>query len=398
MVITKVPPKVSAVEKRVAAYCRVSTLQEQQSESFETQQKYYQELIQAHPEWKLFKIYADRHSATSVKNRPGFQEMLADAESGALDVVLCKSVSRFSRNIVDCQRYTKWFRTLGITIIFEEQNIRTDDPTCDFIFSMMAAVAQNESHSISQNVQASYASRFARGVYNLGNHRILGYDSVDGALIPNKDAWIVMEIYTRFLAGQTFREISDGLAAMGAKTMRNKSQFSAAAIQYILSNETYVGDKLLQKHPPQDYLTKKPDPNREYKPHYLTADHEAIIDRESWNKVQEILHQRAENRQLDVYRRSKEHHILYGKAFCGVCGAPFVRRTYQSKSGHYKAWICKERQKGKNGDGCKNKIFKESELMQLLADELGIVEVDTEALNQCGKVLVYKDRIEIKGA
>lgn len=93
--------------KRVAAYCRVSTLQDQQNESFETQQKYYQELIQARPEWKLFKIYADRHSATSVKNRPAFQEMLTDAENGVLDVVICKSISRFSRNIVDCQRYTK---------------------------------------------------------------------------------------------------------------------------------------------------------------------------------------------------------------------------------------------------------------------------------------------------
>ena len=396
MVITKVMPKVSTMAKRVAAYCRVSTLQDQQNESFETQQKYYQELIQARPEWKLFKIYADRHSATSVKNRPAFQEMLTDAENGALDVVICKSVSRFSRNIVDCQRYTKWFRTLGVTVIFEEQNIRTDDPTSDFIFAMMAALAQNESCSISRNVQTSYASRFARGEYKLGNNRILGYDCVDGVLIPNEEAWIIGEIYGRFLDGQTFREISEGLAAMGAKTKRGKNRFSIESIRYILSNETYTGDKLLQKYPPQDYLTKKPDPHRAHQPHYLTADHEAIIDREDWNGVQKILNQRAENYRIGVHQRSKEHHIFYGKVFCKMCGALFLRRTYQCKAGHYKAWICKERQKGKNGNGCKNSILKESELMKLIAAELGTAAVDVEALSQCGKILVYKDRIEIK--
>ena len=396
MVITKVMPKISTAKKRVAAYCRVSTLQDQQDESFDTQQKYYQELIQAHPEWKLFKIYADRHSATSVKHRSGFQEMLADAESGALDVVICKSISRFSRNIVDCQQYTKWLRTLGVAIIFEEQNIRTDDPTSDFIFAMMAALAQNESYSISRNVQASYASRFARGEYNLGNNRVLGYDCVDGVLIPNNEAWIVGEIYRRFLGGQAFREISEGLAAMGAETKRGKNRFSAESIRYILSNETYVGDKLLQKHPPQDYLTKKPDYSRAYKPNYLTADHEAIIDRETWNKVQKILNERAGNRKNGVHRRSKEHHILYGKVFCGVCGAPFVRRTYSCKAGHYKAWNCKERQKGKQGNGCKNNIFKESELMQMIAAELGADEVDAETLDRCGSVLIYKDRVAIK--
>lgn len=154
MIIKKVMPKIPVAKKRVAAYCRVSTFRNEQDESFETQQKYYEELIQSHPAWELVKVYADRHSATRVKNRPGFQEMAAAAEAKKLDIIICKSISRFSRNMVDCQQYAKWFRTLGVTIIFEEQNIRTDDPTCDFVLSILAAVAQDESHSISENETA----------------------------------------------------------------------------------------------------------------------------------------------------------------------------------------------------------------------------------------------------
>ena len=288
MIIKKIMPKIPSIKKRVAAYCRVSTLREDQEDSFETQRSCYSNMIENHPEWKLVKIYADRHSATKVENRPGFQEMVADAQARKLDIILCKSISRFSRNVVDCQQYTKWFRTLGITVIFEEQDIRTDDPTSDFILSMMAAVAQDESHSISANVQLAYEHRFARGEYNLGNNRILGYDSRDGVLIPNHNAWVVKEIFKRFLEGQSFREISNSLVKMGAKSQRGKDYFSSETIRYMLSNETYAGDKFLQKQPPRDYITKKPDPNRVYKTNYLTDDHEAIIDRSTWNAVHDM--------------------------------------------------------------------------------------------------------------
>lgn len=393
MIIKKIMPKIPNIKKRVAAYCRVSTLREDQEDSFETQRSCYSNMIENHPEWKLVKIYADRHSATKVENRPGFQEMVADAQARKLDIILCKSISRFSRNVVDCQQYTKWFRTLGITVIFEEQDIRTDDPTSDFILSMMAAVAQDESHSISANVQLAYEHRFARGEYNLGNNRILGYDSRDGVLIPNHNAWVVREIFKRFLEGQSFREISNGLVKMGAKSQRGKDYFSSETIRYMLSNETYAGDKFLQKQPPRDYITKKPDPNRVYKTNYLTDDHEAIIDRSTWNAVQEILKQREADNSAGIYRRGKEHHAFYGKVFCGECGSPFVRRTYLGKSGqYYKAWNCKERQKGKKGNGCMNVIVKENALMQMVEEKLE--EVDADKLKSIERIIVFKDRVE----
>lgn len=395
MIIRKIQPKCVAAKKRVAAYCRVSTQRDEQDESFATQKKYYEGMISTHPDWELVKIYSDRHSATAAKNRPGFQEMLADAEAKKLDIVICKSISRFARNIVDCQKYTQWFSTLGITVIFEEQNIRTDDPTSGFVLSMMSAIAQDESHSISENERKSYESRFARGEYNLGNNRILGYDSEDGVLVPNKDAWIVKEVFRRFLAGESYRQIAKGLKEMGAECLHSKRGFGVETLRYMISNETYVGDKCLQKKAPVDYLTKKPDPNRKAMSNYLYDDHEAIIDRETWDKAQAILKERKELAKTGVYKTNREHHFLYGKVFCGECGAPFLRRTFNG-SNPYKAWNCRNRQKGKGEIKCGNRFIREEQLLNQIQEELGWSDMDKEQFQkEVSRVLVFANHIEV---
>lgn len=395
MIIRKIQPKVVAAKKRVAAYCRVSTQRNEQDESFATQKKYYEGMISTHPDWELVKIYSDRHSATAAKNRPGFQEMLADAEAKKLDIVICKSISRFARNIVDCQKYTQRFSTLGITVIFEEQNIRTDDPTSGFVLSMMSAIAQDESHSISENERKSYESRFARGEYNLGNNRILGYDSEDGVLVPNKDAWIVKEVFRRFLAGESYRQIAKGLKDMGAECLHSKRGFGVETLRYMISNETYVGDKCLQKKAPVDYLTKKPDPNRKAMSNYLYDDHEAIIDRETWDKAQAILKERKELAKAGVYKTNREHHFLYGKVFCGECGAPFLRRTFNGST-PYKAWNCRNRQKGKGEIKCGNRFIREKQLLNQIQEELGWSDMDKEQFQkEVSRVLVFANHIEV---
>ena len=395
MIIRKIQPKCVAAKKRVAAYCRVSTQRDEQDESFATQKKYYEGMISTHPDWELVKIYSDRHSATAAKNRPGFQEMLADAEAKKLDIVICKSISRFARNIVDCQKYTQWFSTLGITVIFEEQNIRTDDPTSGFVLSMMSAIAQDESHSISENERKSYESRFARGEYNLGNNRILGYDSEDGVLVPNKDAWIVKEVFRRFLAGESYRQIAKGLKDMGAECLHSKGGFGVETLRYMISNETYVGDKCLQKKAPVDYLTKKPDPNRKAMSNFLYNDHEAIIDRETWDKAQAILKERKELAKAGVYKTNREHHFLYGKVFCGECGAPFLRRTFNGST-PYKAWNCRNRQKGKGEIKCGNRFIREKQLLNQIQEELGWSDMDKEQFQkEVSRVLVFANHIEV---
>lgn len=395
MIIRKIQPKVVAAKKRVAAYCRVSTQRGEQDESFATQKRYYEEMISTHPDWELVKIYSDRHSATAAKNRPGFQEMLADAEAKKLDIVICKSISRFARNVVDCQKYTQWFSTLGITVIFEEQNIRTDDPTSGFVLSMMSAIAQDESHSISENERKSYESRFTRGEYNLGNNRILGYDSEDGVLVPNKDAWIVKEVFRRFLAGESYRQIAKGLKEMGAECLHSKRGFGVETLRYMVTNETYVGDKCLQKKAPVDYLTKKPDPNRKAMSNYLYDDHEAIIDRETWDKAQAILKERKELAKTGVYKTNREHHFLYGKVFCGECGAPFLRRTFNGST-PYKAWNCRNRQKGKGEIKCGNRFIREEQLLNQIQEELGWSDMDQERFKkEVSRVLVFANHIEV---
>lgn len=395
MIIRKIQPKVVAAKKRVAAYCRVSTQRDEQDESFATQKKYYEGMISTYPDWELVKIYSDRHSATAAKNRPGFQEMLADAEAKKLDIVICKNISRFARNIVDCQKYTQWFSTLGITVIFEEQNIRTDDPTSGFVLSMMSAIAQDESHSISENERKSYESRFARGEYNLGNNRILGYDSEDGVLVPNKDAWIVKEVFRRFLAGESYRQIAKGLKEMGAECLHSKHGFGVETLRYMISNETFVGDKCLQKKAPVDYLTKKPDPNRKAMSNYLYDDHEAIIDRETWDKAQAILKERKELAKTGVYKTNREHHFLYGKVFCGECGAPFLRRTFNGST-PYKEWNCRNRQKGKGEIKCGNRFIREKQLLNQIQEELGWSDMDKEQFQkEVSRVLVFANHIEV---
>ena len=344
MIIRKVEKPVISKTKRAAAYCRVSTVI--QTESYETQLAVYRSMIESDPNLSFAGIYADKgKSGTNIKSRPGFQQMLADADAGAFDILYVKSISRFARNVGDCQKYVDELRRKDITIIFERENIRTDDPTSNFSLALIAAVSQDESHSISKNVSMGYRERYSRGVSNLGNNRILGYDTVKGKLAPNQDAWIIREIFARFAAGEGYKAIAKALTEKGAKTIHGKPM-SIEAIRYIVSNETYVGDKHLQKEPPKDYITHLPDPN-EYAPdYYLKDDHEPIIIRELWEKAVERVEYYKAGLKLGM-RNAGEHHFLYGKVFCGDCGAPFLRRTISPISGdRFKAWNCRERQKG----------------------------------------------------
>lgn len=371
MIIRKINRNRELTRKRVAAYCRVSTLREEQEESYETQIANYQDTIRENKDWELAGIYTDKNSATGVEKRLGFQQMIADVEDGKIDLVLVKSISRFSRNIVDCQKYIRRMSACNCFIYFEKEKIRTDDMASSFVLSILSAIAQDESHSISENIKLSNQSRFKRGEYRLGNHRILGYDcSESGKLIPNADAWIVREVFLRFTVGESYSEIVKALRQMGAKTLRGGDLFCAETIRYMLSNETYAGDKLLQKTAPRDYLTKKPDLNRVYESFYLKNDHEPLIDRHTWEQAQAILSRRMQEKKDGIYRNGRAHHFFYGKLFCGLCGAPYVRRTCQGKDEAYKVWVCKERLKGKSGNGCKNSRYREDELKEKVKGEL----------------------------
>ena len=364
MQITRIPAQRKREKVHVAVYCRVSKKLETQEDSLEMQQEAYKTLISLRSDWELVGVYADSLSGLSAEKRPDFIRMINDALDGKIDRILCKSVSRFSRNVAECKKYADMLRARNVIVEFEKENLRTDEPTCSFIFSLMSAIAENESRSISENIRWGYKERFERGEYNLGNNRILGYDSVNGKLVPNAYADGIRLIYTLFLDGKSIEEIRRLLADFGLKS-RNGTMLSHNAILYILKNETYKGDKLLRKKPPRNFITKKPDPNAEYKSIYLTDDHEAIVSKELWEAVAEKLKKNKEFQDV-VGHRGGQPHFLYGKVFC-ECGAPMTRRTVNGPGGvKIKTWICREKRKG----NCKGRNVKEEELLALTAEKI----------------------------
>ncbi len=404
MKIRKVEATAQKSKLRVAAYCRVSTKRTEQEDSLEIQQATYTSYVLSNPEWSFAGLYSDTRSGLNAEKREGFMRMISDACAGKIDLILCKSISRFSRNIVECQRYTELLRSKNITIVFEKEHIRTDQPTSNLIFSLMCAIAQDESRSISENVRLSYQSRFKRGEYNLGNNRILGYDCADGKLVPNEDAWIVRLIYNLFLEGKPYREIGRRIQEAGAVGKRSHNLLAPSTIYGILRNETYVGDKLLQKQPPCDFITKRPQKGVTFESNYLKDDHEPIIDRKEWNAVQEILNRREEMKKKGVDTRARNSGFLFGKVICGECGTLYTRRTYKGHAKEnaadpetYKVWVCKERFRGKNGNGCRNQSIREDRIIQEVVTQLGWVEFDEKLFEEIvNSVVIEKSGITVR--
>lgn len=399
MKITYIKAQQSSQKTRVAAYCRVSTKRTQQEDSLETQKEVYTARIEMQPDWELVDIYADAVSGLSAEKRPDFMRMIADCKNGKIDRILCKSVSRFSRNLVECQRYTEQLLARNIVVEFEKEHIRTDDPAGSLVFSLMCSIAQDESRSISENVKLGYQARVKRGEYNLGSNRILGYDCVDRKLVPNGDAWVVRRIFDGFLEGKSYREIGRELQEAGFVSMRTKKTLAPSTIFSILRNETYVGDKRLQKQAPRDFLTKRPQKGVDYVSRYLENDHEAIISRETWEAVQTVLAQREEMKKKGI--DTKNRSAMFGKVVCGRCGALCTRRTYLEWWEHgayerrsYKVWMCQERFKG---NGCDNPTVREDALRQEITAQMGWDTCDEmRFLTEVGSVELSESGITVR--
>ena len=366
MIIRKIAPK--QIIKRVAAYARVSTLTEAQEESFDTQTAYYKSLIEGTEGWELAGIYADQGiTGTSAFKRPEFLRLIDDAKAGKINVILCKSISRFSRNFSEAQKYVHELKSVNVEVRFEKEGISTFDPSTDMIFSTMAAVAQEESRSISENIKWTNRRLAEKGIRHVGNNHMLGYDEVDGKLTPNQDAWIVKQVFEEYAAGVAPCVILQHLQEKGARRMRSEKGFTWSVVLRILNNESYVGDRLLQKTAPQNYLTKKPDTNEAYESKYIYNDHAAIISPAVWDAVQErIKHQKTVKEQ--GLRPQNTTHFLYGKVFCAECGQPYRRFSAKNKSGYYKTWRCRGRVKT---GGCECRHIKETDLLHEIANKLG---------------------------
>lgn len=275
---------------QVAAYCRVSTLLEEQESSYETQIRHYTGYITAHPGWALAGIYADEGlSGTQTSQRAEFNRMITDCTDGKIDLVITKSISRFARNTLDCLKYIRLLKSLDIAIYFEKENINTLDAKGEVLITIMASLAQQESQSISQNVSMGIRYQYRQGKVRLNHTRFLGYtkDSEGNLIVDQEQALLVRRIYREFLDGKTPGKIAQGLMDDHIPTVSGKMVWRESTVRSILKNEKYIGDALLQKEYVSDYLTKKRQQNTGALPqYYVEDDHEAIISREDYQRVQ----------------------------------------------------------------------------------------------------------------
>lgn len=336
--------------KRVAAYCRVSTKQEEQLNSYETQVRYYTDRINREPGWKLAGIYADKGiTGTSMKKRDEFNKLIRQCKRGKVDMIIVKSISRFARNTLDCLKITRMLRELKVDVYFEEQNLHSIDPSSEFYISIYGSVAQSESENISHNVAWGKARSAKDGNVFFAYKSFLGYRrGTDGKPeIDPEQANTVRRIYDHFLAGNSLQQIANGLTADGIPTPMGRTVWQASVVQSILSNEKYKGDALLGKTYVEDCISKKVKVNAGERPqYYVENNHPAIIDAATFSRVQEELARRASKRKVKQTGTTTEQGKYCGKyaltelLICGECGTPYRRCTWTVGGKKRIVWRC----------------------------------------------------------
>ena len=274
---------------RVAAYCRVSTEEEEQASSYEAQCQYYTDKIMSNKEWTMAGIFADEGiSGTSTKKRTEFLRMIRQCKQKKIDLILTKSIQRFARNTLDCINYTRILRQLGIGVLFEKENINSLPSDSEFMITMYGAIAQSESESISGNIRRGRQMHAKVGTLKVPCYRLYGYEKdTEGKfrVIPEQ-AEIVRELYKRYESGASLRNLQDWLEENQIKTVLGESKWTTTSIKGILTNEKYCGNVLLQKTFRTDVISKKVIKNvGQMAQYYMPDHHEAIVSREQYNAV-----------------------------------------------------------------------------------------------------------------
>ena len=354
--VTVIPAKVQTAESRskyhqlrVAAYCRVSTAQEEQQNSYQVQIAYYTDLINRKKEWTLAGIFADEGiSGTQTKKRTEFNRMIRMCRNKKIDLVITKSISRFARNTVDCLEYVRQLKDLGIGVIFEKENINTLTMTSEFMVALYGSFAQAESESISKNVSWGKEKAYREGKVQFQYKYLLGYKKgTDGKpeIVP-EEAEIVRLIYTLFLDGYSMTRIKKILENKGYLTAQGKKVWNESLIRSILKNEKYVGDALLQKTFTSDCITHKVVKNHGERPMYLVTDHHVpIVDRDTYNRVQQELARRSSKRKVSDKTTTEQgkyssKYALTELLICGHCGTPYRRTTWAARGKKQIVWRC----------------------------------------------------------
>ena len=336
-------------QKRVAAYCRVSTDDEEQLTSYTNQKKVYTEMIAANKDWEFAGLYADEGiSGTRADKRPDFKRMINDCLAGKIDYIITKSVSRFARNTVECLEYVRMLKGRGIGVFFEEQAIDTLKSDSELYLVIYAGFAQSESESISKNVTWSVRKNFEDGKGMFMYKKLLGYKKGENGMpeIVPEEAGIVTRIFNSYLAGKPVDAISRELREEDLHFPGKNLTFSRNMILGVLRNEKYCGDCILQKTVTVDCISKTRKKNEGEAPMYIVENsHPAIISRELFNRTQEELSRRnaiAPSSQKNALTASGKYsrYALTEVLKCGECGSRYKRVTWTSRGKKRVVWRC----------------------------------------------------------
>ena len=388
----------------------MSTDQEEQLSSYENQVNYYREYILKHKDYELVDIYADEGiSATNTKKRDAFNRLIQDCRGGKVDRILVKSISRFARNTLDCIKYVRELKELGIGVTFEKENIDSLDSKGEVLLTILSSLAQDESRSISENSTWGIRKKFERGVVQVNTTNFMGYDKDEkGNLIINHEqANDVRYIFDRFLEGYSPEFISKELREQEIPGCTGKAKWCPSAIWKMLQNEKYKGDALLQKTYTVDFLKKKRiDNDRQVNQYYIENNHEPILDREKWEIVQLEIARRKKFREqhnLQFYIMQKENNPFTTKVFCAECGSAFGRKNWTTSRGKRKVWQCNNRYRIKGQIGCQNNHIDEEMLetiflraIEELKDNKNLLFERWKRLQEEGNLLeqMYGDRLK----
>lgn len=366
--------KMQETKKRVAAYCRVSTDNEDQANSFESQQRYFRQYIERNPDWELYAIFADEGiSGTNTKKRKEFNRMIECAKNGDFDLIITKEISRFARNTLDSIFYTRDLKKHGVGVIFLNDNINTLDGDAELRLAIMSSIAQEESRKTSERVKWGQKRQMEQGV--VFGRSMLGYDVKDGKMTINEEgAKIVRLIFHKFVdEGKGTHVIARELREEGIEPMRVK-EWQNTVILRVIRNEKYCGDLVQKKTFTPDFLSHEKKYNRGQEEFVIIKDHhEPIISRELFDKANRILD--AKSLSQEGKAKHSGRYPFSGKIKCGRCGASYVARYKTRKDGsRYKAWRCYEAanhgrphiDKAGNQVGCSGESIRNEDAIYLL--------------------------------
>lgn len=340
-----------AAKLRAAGYCRVSTGSDLQRTSITAQRQHYEDYIRSNPEWIFSGIYWEAGvTGTKTESRPELQRLIADCRAHRIDLVLTKSISRFSRDTSDCLEMVRTLTSLGVGIIFQKENIDTRSMDSEFLLTLFSSIAEEESQSISSNSKWAVQKRFQNGTFKYSKAPY-GYDLVNGNFVVNPEqAPIVKEIFRRALSGEGTIAIARDLNERGIPTGTKRRDgsdgiWNSSMILGMIKNVTYTGDVLMQKtYSGRDYRRRKNTGERAQ--YYADAHHEGIIDHETFERAGSSLKLRRKSASLtdsaDGGRKNpaQNRYAFSGKLVCGCCGGRMKRITGRAGGGKRHFWGC----------------------------------------------------------